>query len=99
MLEAESRELGRRYVLLFHETPGTYHQPFPSVPDGTWFVEELVADQKLGTWTGAELRDGRLPVAFIDGCSPLKVYRFTPSGKIAAKWVGRYRQPEVQSKR
>ena len=93
MLEGHSEALGRRYVLLYHETPGTYAQPFPSTPDGKWFVEDLVADQKLGTWTGAELRDAKLPITYVEGCSTLKVLRLTPAARMPAKWSGKYRRP------
>ena len=92
MLEGHSESLGRRYVLLYHETPGTYAQAFPATPDGKWFVEDLVADQKLGAWTGTELREGKLPITYVEGCSPLKIYRLTSAAKMPAKWRGKYRQ-------
>jgi hypothetical protein len=92
MLEASSEELGRHYVLLYHETPGTYIQPFPSTPDGNWFIEDLVADQKLGTWSGAELREAKLPITYVEGCSPLEIYRLTSAAKMPKKWRVKYRQ-------
>lgn len=72
---------------------GTRAQPFPSTPDGKWFVEDLVADQKFGTWTGAELRGAKLPITYVEGCSPLKVLRLTPAAKMPAKWRDKYRRP------
>lgn len=93
MLEGWNAKLGRRYLLLYQETPGTYDQPFPSTPDGNWFVEELVGDQRLGTWTGADLRAGKLPTVYVAGASPLKILRLTPSPKPIAKWQDKYPMP------
>ena len=94
MLEGSSKELGRNYVLLYHETPGTYKQPFPSTPDGNWFVEEIVGDRKLGTWTAQELRTGQLPTTFGEGNSPLQILRLTPAKAMRTKWVDKFRVPE-----
>lgn len=90
MFEARNPSLKRHYAILWQEKPGTYRQRLPNVPDGTWFVEDLVSDEKLGTWTSAELREGRLPLEFRPGQSPLKVLRI---GEPRAGWMKHYRQP------
>ena len=90
MFEGKHRSLKRHYVILWQEKPGTYVQGFPQVPDGIWFVEDLVADEKLGTWTAAELREGKMPMTFLSGQSPLKVLRI---GESLAGWMKKYRQP------
>lgn len=90
MLEGKNTALKRHYVILWQEKPGPYVQHVPNVPDGTWFIDELVADEKLGAYTGKELRGTGLPVAFHPGQSPLKVLRLSQP---AAGWMKKFRQP------
>lgn len=92
MLEGYSSELGRRYVLLYHEKQETCRQPFPAVPDGDWLLDDMVNDQKLGTWAGAELRAGALPLTWAPGMSPLKIIRCVPADQVRAPWAKKYRQ-------
>lgn len=94
-LEADSPSLGRHYALMFQSTPGEYTQQLPLTPDGVFFVDEMVADQKLGTFMGKELREQGLPVAFRAGSSPLKVLRLIPTATMRHKpqWFDLYRQP------
>lgn len=99
MIEGHSAANNRHFVLLYHETPGSYTQKFPNVPDGEWFIDDMVADQKYGTYTGAELRDHGLPLQYVDGCSPLKVIRLVSlqemkTNATAPSWLKKYRQPE-----
>jgi hypothetical protein len=93
MLEGDSPSLNRHYVLLYHELPGTYQQKFPSVGDGDWFIDEMVSDQKLGVYTGKELRESGMPVTYGEGYSPLKIYRLMPKGSVQADWADKYRVP------
>jgi hypothetical protein len=93
MLEGDSALLGRHYALIYNETPGVYTQRFPAAPDGDWFIDDVVSDQRLGVYTGKELRSKGMPVAYYDGYSPLKVYRFIPAAKVQADWVSKYRTP------
>lgn len=92
-LEGHSSKLGRHYALLWQETPGTYTQKLSTVPDGQWFLDDMVSAQKLGTYTGRELREKGLEVTFIEGYSPLKVVRMMPVKDMRAEWIGKYRQP------
>lgn len=94
MLEGQDRTLGRHYALLYQETPGTYTQKLPDAPDGKWFVDDMVSGQRFGTYTGQDLRQNGISVAFQPDCPPLKVlriYRF--DGKL---WVDKYRKPETE---
>jgi len=90
MFELRNPSLKRHYAVLWQEQPGEYGQKLSHVPDGSWWVDELVADEKLGTWTGAELRAGKLPLSFRAGQSPLKVLRLSAP---TAGWMKKYRQP------
>jgi hypothetical protein len=92
-LEGHSDKLERHYALLYQETPGTYTQKLSTVPDGTWFLDDMVSQQKLGAWTGKELREKGLTVTFVEGCSPLKAIRMMPVRQMRAKWPANYRQP------
>ena len=99
-LEAQSETLGRHYALMYQITPGDYTQKLPMTPDDDFFVDEMVSDQKLGTYTGKELREKGLDVSFVKGCSPLKVVRMIPLKmmKHRPQWLDLYRQPEKQVK-
>jgi len=77
---------------MYHEKPGTYTQKLPTVSDGKWFVTELVGQQKLGLYTGKELREKGVKVTYIEGYSPLKVIRIRPVKKRSrTKWLNKYR--------
>lgn len=93
MLEARAASTGRFYSLLYHETPGRYTQRLPAVTDGQWFVDDLVADQKFGVYTGRELREKGITIDYAEGASPLKVLRLIPRDNMSADWVKKYRQP------
>jgi hypothetical protein len=95
MFEGRHRSLKRHYAILWQEKPGTYAQRLAQVPDGAWFVGDLVTDEKFGTWTAAELREGKLPLTFQAGQSPLKVLRIGAPG---AGWMKKYRQPVAATK-
>lgn len=99
-MEAHSDTLGRHYALMYQITPGDYTQKLPMVPDGDFFIDEMVSDQKLGTYTGKELREKGLDVSFVKGCSPLKVVRMIPLKmmKHVPQWLDLYRQKETQEK-
>jgi hypothetical protein len=92
-LEADHKTLKRHYALLYHETPGDYTQKLPGVPDGRWFIDEMVGDQKLGVYTGEELRRDGIKLLYIEGYSPLKILRMIPENMIQADWSKKYRMP------
>ncbi len=97
-LEGHSDKLKRHYALLYQENAGTYTQKLATVPDGDWFLDDLISSQKLGLYTGRELRENGLALTFAEGYSPLKVIRMIPAGKNAADWSQRYRQlPKAQA--
>lgn len=56
----------------------------------------VAAAQELGTRTGAEPRAGKLPTVDVEGCSPLKILRFSPLDRNFSKWQPLYRLPEPQ---
>jgi len=93
VLEAANPDLKRNYALLYQETPGSYVQQLPNTPDGKWFLDDMVSDQRLGTFTGSELREG-LKVTFLPDAPPLKVIRMFPLDQMnRATWTNKYRTP------
>lgn len=99
MLELRSEKLDRYYAVLYHEKAGSYRMRFPSIPDrkGDWMLEELVGDQKLGVYTGKQMREDGIDMAYYPGYSPLKVIRLRPAGQNAAGWEMKYHRPEASS--
>lgn len=91
-IEGRSDALKRYYALMYHETPGTYTQKITCVPDGKWFLTELVGQKKLGLYSGKELREKGVKLTYIEGYSPLKVIRIRPVKKRSrSKWINKYR--------
>ncbi len=83
-----SQPVERYYAVLYEDTPGTYLQRLPSIPDGNWFLDELVSDRKLGYYRGQELREDGVPLDFLPGASPLQIIRLSPDN---VHWGHRYR--------
>ncbi len=97
MLEARYEALNRYYALIYHETPGNYVQPVSSVPDGDWFVEEIVTGKRLGYFKGGDIRKTGVPLAFIREESPLKILRFTPREQMRiAPWDWKFTKEETK---
>jgi len=96
MIEGDHKELKRHYALLFNETPGEYVQKIPGAPDGRWFIDEMVSDQKMGVYTGEELRKDGIKLVYLEGFSPLKILRMIPEDRLGQNraWHTKYRQPE-----
>jgi hypothetical protein len=90
-IEGYSDKLKRHYALLYHETAGTYTQKLITVPDGEWFLDDMVSGQKLGLYTGKELRDNGLELTFVEGYSPLKAIRMLPKEQNMPRWLEAYR--------
>lgn len=88
MLEAFRKDLNRHYALLYEEKPGTYKQKLSSVPDGKWFVDDMVTGQRLGTFSGQTMREEGLDVAYYPGMPPLKVLRLSEPKGIS--WLPKY---------
>ena len=94
MMEASREDVGRHYALLFREKSGTVKQKIPNVPDGEWFIDDMVAGQRLGTFRGEDLRSKGMDITYVDGASPLKVLRMIPTKDIKADWLVKYPQPK-----
>ncbi len=54
-------------------------------------LDDMVSGQKLGLYTGQELRENGLELPFVEGYSPLKVIRMLPKGQNMPGWVEMYR--------
>jgi hypothetical protein len=93
MLEGHSDELNRHYALFYQDTPGAYTVRLPHVPDGLWFLDDMVSTQRIGLYTGKELREKGLQLTYADGYSPLKIIRMMPKEQILADWATKYRNP------
>ncbi len=96
LLELRSGKLDRYYAILYHEKPGTYHMKLPAIPDrkGNWVLEELVSDQKLGVFSGKEMRESGIDVVYHPGYSPLKIIRIRPAEQLGAGWEAKYHKAE-----
>ena len=90
-IEGHSDKLKRHYALLYQETTGTYTQKLITVPDGEWFLDDMVSGQKLGLYAGKELRENGIELTFVEGYSPLKVIRMLPKGQSKPTWLEKYR--------
>lgn len=91
-VEADNPKLRRHYALLFQEQPGTYQKKIHLVPDGQWFVDDIVSDERLGNFSGADMREKGLSLVYGAGFSPLKILRMTPvegDGK-KTRWWSKY---------
>jgi hypothetical protein len=89
-LEMDHKTLKRHYALLYHETPGDYTQKLAGVPDGEWFVDDMVSGYRYGIRKGDTLRTEGMKLTFTDGASPLKILRMIPKDQVGASWVGKY---------
>jgi hypothetical protein len=94
-LEARSESLKRNYALFYQDKPGQYTQKLTATPDGEFFLDELVSDEKLGVYTGKELRESGLTLRFEKGYSPLKVIRMLPKSQ-SGDWSSwnQFRMPD-----
>jgi hypothetical protein len=96
MLEGKNEALGRHYVLLYQENAGTYQQGFPNVADGKYFLDDMVTDQRLGVFTGKQLRDMGPQLPWDSSHSPLKIIRCLPYDDVRADWKDLYGGAEHQ---
>lgn len=78
MREAKNTALERHYALIYNDDPGTFLQKINFLPDGEWFLDELVSDQRLGFVDGAVARTRGINLTFDETYSPLKILRFIP---------------------
>lgn len=89
-LEGRNEQLKRHYVLMYQETPGTYQQGFANVADGEYFLDDMVTDQRLGLFTGKQLREHGPKLTWDSSYSPLKIIRCIPRKEMRATWDGLY---------
>ncbi|MBA3936288.1 MAG: hypothetical protein H0X38_02415 [Planctomycetes bacterium] len=83
--------IAEQEALLYQEHAGTYTVTLPATPDGEWFIDDMVGQQRFGIYQGAELRERGLPLTFVDGCPPLKVLRLLPRSQIGQHWAETFR--------
>jgi hypothetical protein len=76
MLQARRDDMDRHYAIIYNEKPGVYHQPISALPDGEWFVDDMVTSRRYGLVNAEFARKEGIRLAFEDGASPLKVLRF-----------------------
>lgn len=92
-IEGRHEILNRHYAIMYQDVPGVYRQKLPKVPDGEFFVDDIVSDQRLGLYRASELRNG-VEFSWIDGISPLKILRMIPRSEMKSRWTEKYRMPE-----
>ena len=94
-LKGFNRQLGRHYLLLWNEKPGTYAVPVGDIPDGDYFVDDPVSTMRIGPRSGKELREKGLELTWTKGYSPLKYVRMIPMSKAgfdkSGGWSAKYR--------
>jgi len=79
VVEMTNRKAKRHYLLAYSEDRrGTFRVKLPNCPDGTFFLDEMVGDLKLGTWTGKQLREEGIRIPWNKDASPLKILRAIP---------------------
>ena len=76
-IEGENKRLKRHYLLLWKGECGSYVVNAPHIPDGTWFLDEMVTGRRIGLFDGKTVREKGLRVDWEDGYSPLKYLRFS----------------------
>ena len=95
-LEGFNRRLGRHYLLTYKVEPGAATLKAPAVADGEYFVDDMVSGQRLGRYTGAELREKGIALVWHVGYSPLKYIRMIPVSAAGfdrvADWSRKFRQ-------
>ncbi len=89
-VEGSNDKLQRHYLLVYNETPGRYTQKFPQVPDGDWFLDDIVSSQRLGNYNGAYIRTNGLELIWDEGYSPLKIIRMIRNMK-GVDWKDKYK--------
>ena len=94
-LEGFNRALGRHYLMTYKVEPGAATLTAPAIADGVYFVDDMVSGQRLGRYTGAELRTKGLDLVWHEGYSPLKFVRMIPVSSIGydktTDWSRKYR--------
>lgn len=92
MREGRNTTLNRHYALIYNDRPGTYRQKITFLPDGDWFIDDMVSDQRLGRASGAAAREEGVELKFDQTFSPLKVLRFIPIEKNLSqtRWPRKY---------
>ena len=102
MLElAPMDERKRHYAVIYEENAGTYKQKIKNLPDGEYFVDDMVTDHRFGTYTAEEIRNDGLEITIDDETSPLRIIRFIQLAKGESKnksWLPKYRQPTEVAK-
>ena len=91
-LEGRNAALGRHYLLAWQEKPGAYRVIAPHCPDGTFFMDDPISCERLGTVDGKELREKGVRVEWSAGRSPLRFLRLIPRRVLDARcdWAGKY---------
>ena len=91
-LEGRNAALGRHYLLAWQEKPGSYRVTAPNCPDGTFFMDDPISCERLGTVDGKELREKGVRVEWSAGRSPLRFLRLIPRRVLDARcdWAGKY---------
>ena len=94
-IEGENKRLGRHYLLLWKEENGSYVVNAPHIPDGKWFVDDMVSGRRIGLFDGRTVREKGLRIDWEEGYSPLKYLRFSSRkawfGGRNEAWSGKFR--------
>jgi len=95
MIEGDREDLKRHYALCYQEEPGTYLQKIPNVPDGEWFVDDMVTGDRYGLMQGEEVRKKGMELEYTKRSSTLKVLRFIRGSEVRpAGWAEKFSSKE-----
>jgi len=86
----------RHYAVIYEINAGTYTQRIPDLPDGTYFVDDMVSNRRFGTYTADEIRNHGLEITIDDETSPLRIMRFIniSASKTGSNWISKFRMPK-----
>jgi hypothetical protein len=86
----------RHYAVIYETVAGTHTQRIPNIPDGTYWVDDMVTDRRFGTYTAAELREHGMEINIDDTITPLRIVRFinVKDSITGNQWREKYRMPK-----
>lgn len=95
MVEGDRQDLKRHYALCYQEEPGTYVQKIPNLPDGEWFLDDMVTGDRFGLQQGKEVRQKGIELEYTRRSPILKVLRFIPGSEVRpAGWTEKFSATE-----
>jgi hypothetical protein len=88
-------ERKNHYAVIYEEESGNYVQKIPNVPEGLYFVDDMVSNRRYGTYTASEIRTSGIPITVDEDSSPLRIIRCVAidKNKLKSGWIKKFRTP------